>query len=137
MQLRSPPLVTAAASNNSLHQQNSACFATVRCGSPYRTTNLFFPLPRWLALPHSLAETTFRTHRLIYCAPLDSPGASRRQPLPTFNLHRARVRRAETASFKRLNRTRAEHRARLHVFAKTRGRLSTSVYQEVKRFSER
>src|SRR5258708_5623644 len=95
MQLRSPPLVTAAASNNSLHQQNSACFATVRCGSPYRTTNLFFPLPRWLALPHSLAETTFRTHRLIYCAPLDSPGASRRQPLPTFNLHRARVRRAE------------------------------------------
>jgi hypothetical protein len=31
---------------------------------------------------------------VISCAPLDSPGASRRQPLPTFNFHRARVRRA-------------------------------------------
>ena len=36
---------------------------------------------------------------------------------------------ARAASFKRLNRTRAEHRACLHVFAKTRVRLSTSVIQ--------
>jgi hypothetical protein len=34
---------------------------------------------------------------------------------------------ARAASFKRLNRTRAEHRACLHVFVKTRVRLSTSV----------
>ena len=34
---------------------------------------------------------------------------------------------ARAASFKRLNRTRAEHRACLHVFAKTRIRLGTSV----------
>src|SRR5467141_2154811 len=33
----------------------------------------------------------------------------------------------DTSAFKRLNRTRAERRARLHVFAKTRVRLSTSV----------
>jgi hypothetical protein len=35
------------------------------------------------------------------------------------------------ATFKRLSRTRAEHRACLHVFAKTRARLSTSVHQEL------
>ena len=40
-----------------------------------------------------LAGTTFRTRRVIYCAPLHGLGASRRQPLPTFNFHRARVRR--------------------------------------------
>jgi hypothetical protein len=36
------------------------------------------------------------------------------------------------ATFKQLNRTRAEHPACLHVFAKTRVRLSTSVYQDVR-----
>ena len=39
---------------------------------------------------------------------------------------------ARAASFKRLNRTRAEHRACLHVFAKTRVRLSTSVNRDLK-----
>ena len=34
-------------------------------------------------------------------------------------------------AFKRLNRTRAEHRACLHVFAKTRVRLGTSVTQDL------
>src|SRR5580700_3426850 len=39
---------------------------------------------------------------------------------------------ARAASFKRLNRTRAEHRACLHAFAKTRVRLSTSVTGNLK-----
>ena len=42
----------------------------------------------------SPSNSTFRTRRLIYCAPPHSSGASPRQPLPTFNFHRARVRRA-------------------------------------------
>ncbi|HMD06598.1 MAG TPA: hypothetical protein VKH63_03635, partial [Candidatus Acidoferrum sp.] len=48
----------------------------------------------------------------------------------SLNSHRARVRRW-AATFKRLNRTRAEHPACLQVFAKTRVRLSTSVYQDL------
>jgi hypothetical protein len=94
IQLRSPPLVTAAARNNPFHRQNSACFAALRRSSPYRRTKLFFRLPRCLPSRHFLEQSTFKTHRAIYDAPLDSPGASRRQPLPTFNSHRARVRRA-------------------------------------------
>ena len=39
--------------------------------------------------------------------------------------------KSTSTAFKRLNRTRAEHRACLHVFAKTRLRFSTSVYREL------
>jgi hypothetical protein len=42
--------------------------------------------PSWFVLSQNKS--------VIYCAPRDSPGASRRQPLPTFNFHRARFRRA-------------------------------------------
>ena len=34
------------------------------------------------------------SRRASYCAPLDSPGTSPRQPLPTSNFHSVRVRRA-------------------------------------------
>src|SRR5260370_24295430 len=37
------------------------------------------------------------------------------------------------ATFKRLNRTRAEHRACLHVFPKTRLRFSTSVNRDLRK----
>ena len=65
-----------------------------RRGPPYHRTNLFFRLPQWLALRYFLQKDTFRTRRVIRCAPPHRLGASRRQPLPTFNFHRARVRRA-------------------------------------------
>jgi hypothetical protein len=50
-------------------------FCVLRHG-PWRLAlsqnNPFFRLPRWLAVPPFLAETTFRTHRVIYGAPLDT-----------------------------------------------------------------
>jgi hypothetical protein len=58
-----------------------------------KRTNLFFPLPQRLALQHFLAGASLRARRVSCCAPLQSSGALRRQPLHPFNLHRARVRR--------------------------------------------
>ena len=56
-----------------------------------------------------------------YCALPQSSHTSLRRTFPQLNLHKARVRRKpRAASFKRLYRTRAEHRARLNSFVKTR-----------------
>src|SRR3984885_15990392 len=92
MQIRFPPLVTAAATN-SQHHEHSAFFGTLRRFSPYRRTNSFFRLPQILSSQHFFALASFRALRVICCAPPHHPSTPLRHLSPPFNLHRARVRR--------------------------------------------
>ena len=61
--------------------------------SPYRRTNSFFRLPQALSSQHFFALASFRTLRVICCAPPHHLSTPLRHPSVPFNLHRARVRR--------------------------------------------
>src|SRR5271169_6031390 len=112
----------------SLQCEFFACLATVRTSLPGRRITLFFQLLPPPFSPYFFAVTRFRTPGVTCCNLALARGEPARRSFPSLNSHRARVRRW-AATFKRLNRTRAERRACLHVFAKMRVRLSASVYQ--------
>jgi hypothetical protein len=65
IQLRSPPVVTAAASNDSLQLENSMRFGALRTSAPRLPIDPFFPLLPPAPLPHFLALASFGVHHFM------------------------------------------------------------------------
>jgi hypothetical protein len=89
IQLRSPPLLTAAAGSNAPQLESFARLTPLPTSAPGHTTNPCFSLLE----PYSSVAANFWAHNIHTCGPLTSPSNIPYRVLSSFNPHRARVRR--------------------------------------------